>query len=129
MDNKPAPAPQLGEGLADRFGIGADYSQLSHIALRLMAQTQDEGNRRYGRGNWQKGIPISNLLSHAFAHILALQNGDINTETPWQHIGHALWNLEKCAHFMATRPELIDIESLRKVMLIDDDNVAGKKVP
>lgn len=110
----------LGEGLADRVPLKADYSQISHVALRLMAETQGEGNERYGYGNWQKGVPISNLLSHAIAHILALQNGDVTTENPWQHIGHALWNLEKAAHFMATRPELVDVIPLRKVMNLDD---------
>lgn len=89
-----------------------DYSQLSHVALRLMAETQAEGNAKYGYGNWQRGIPLSNLLSHALAHIFAIINGDVSEN----HFGHALWNLEKAAHFVETRPDLIDIEPLRKAL-------------
>lgn len=99
-------------GGANRAPVPADYSQLSIHALRLMAETQHEGNVRYGVGNWRKGIPVSNLFSHAIEHILKIQNGDISEN----HLGHALWNLEKAAHFIATRPDLIDVIPLRKSM-------------
>ncbi len=89
----------------NRAPVKTDYSQLSHVALRLMAETQHEGNERYGRGNWQKGLPVSQLLSHGLEHILKFMNGDRSEN----HLGHALWNLEKAAHFMETRPDLIDI--------------------
>lgn len=92
-------------GGGSRSKVKADYSQLSHVGLRLMAETQYEGNERYGRGNWQKGLPVSQLLSHALEHILKFQNGDRSEN----HLGHALWNIEKAAHFMETRPDLIDI--------------------
>lgn len=85
--------------------VPADYSQFSHVAARLHAETQAEGNGKYGYGNWQKGIPVSNLLSHALAHIYAMMNGD----TSENHLGHAIWNLDKAAHFIETRPDLIDI--------------------
>lgn len=111
-----AAGKELGEGLANRIPVSADYSQLSDVALRLMAETQGEGNSKYGYGNWQKGLPVSNLLSHAIAHILALQNGDQKTESSWQHLGHALWNLEKAAHMMYYREDLIDVKPLRRAM-------------
>lgn len=106
---------ELVPGGANRAPVAADYSQLSHVALHLMAETQAEGNKRYGVGNWQKGIPLSNLLSHAMEHLMKLQNGDTSDGTTLrQHFGHALWNIEKAAHFFDTRPDLIDIEPLRK---------------
>lgn len=113
-DNKPEVVP----GGANRVPVKADYSQLSHHALRLMADTQGEGNVTYGYGNWQKGLPLSNLLSHALAHILAFQNGDVSEN----HLGHALWNLEKAAHFMVERPDLIDIVPLRKALGLGTTN-------
>lgn len=103
-------------GGATREVRNTDYSQLSHVALRLMAETQGEGNAKYGYGNWQKGIPVSNLLSHAMEHILKLQNG----HTDENHLGHALWNLEKAAHFIETRPELVDVLPMRKAMGLDE---------
>ncbi len=106
---------------ANRDPVSTDYSQLSHVALRLMAETQAEGNVKYGYGNWQKGLPISNLASHALAHIFALLNGDVSEN----HLGHALWNLEKMAHFIETRPDLIDIAPLRKAL--EEKRAAEKK--
>lgn len=89
-----------------------DYSQLSHIALRLVGETQHEGNEKYGYGNWQSGLPVSNLLSHAIEHILKLQNG----ATDENHLGHAIWNLMVAAHFIELRPDLIDVPPMRKAL-------------
>jgi hypothetical protein len=108
-------AYELVPGGANREARPTDYSQISDIALRLMAETQHEGNQRYGVGNWQKGLPISNLLSHAIEHILKFQNGAIDEN----HLGHALWNLEKAAHFIETRPDLIDVLPIRRAMKLD----------
>lgn len=93
-----------------------DYSQFSHVAARLHAETQAEGNAKYGYGNWQKGIPVSNCLSHALAHIFAILNGDVSEN----HLGHAIWNLDKAAHFIGTRPELVDVVPLRRALKLDE---------
>lgn len=114
-------APEVVPGGASRLPSGADYSQLSYAGIRLMAETQAEGNVKYGYGNWQKGIPVSNLLSHAIEHILKLQNGDGGEN----HLGHALWNLEKAAHFIATRPDLIDVVPMRKALGLDGEGEGG----
>lgn len=104
--------PEAFQTGALRVPTKTDYSQLSHVALRLMAETQAEGNEKYGYGNWQKGIPVSNLLSHALGHIFALMNGD----TSENHLGHALWNLEKAAHFIETKPEMIDVIPMKEAL-------------
>ncbi len=122
--NRSAAAQEVIKGGGVRNPTNTDYSQLSHVALRLIAETTVEGDAKYGPGNWRKGIPVSNLLSHAIEHILKLQNGDI-TEN---HLGHALWNLEKAAHFIETRLDLIDILPLRKALGLDlEHGVPGCK--
>lgn len=125
--NNQVSIPKVVPGGADRVPVDFDYSQLSIHGLRLMAFTQHEGNLKYGYGNWQKGIPISNLLSHAIDHILKLQNGELDdAPSILTHLGHALWNLEKAAHFIATRPDLVDVIPLRKAMGLDDTREPGK---
>lgn len=99
----------------------ADYSQHTAAGMRRLAEAQAEGNTKYGYGNWQKGIPVSNLLSHALAHIFALQCGDISED----HLGHALWNLDKAAHFIETRPDLIDVVPLRDAMMKGNTTTNG----
>jgi hypothetical protein len=112
-----ATGSEVVEGGALRVPTATDYSQLSQHALRLMAETQAEGNAKYGYGNWQKGLPLSNLMSHAIEHILKFVNGDVSEN----HLGHALWNLEKAAHFVVERPDLVDIIPLRKALGLDGD--------
>lgn len=109
--------PPVTPGGANRVPIPRDYSQISDAAIDLVAETQHEGDTKYGRGNWQKGIPLSNLLSHAVNHVLKFINGD-TTEggDVVRHLAHALWNLEKAAHFIKYRPDLIDIEAIRKAL-------------
>lgn len=71
------------------------YDLVPAIGLRRLAETMAHGAEKYGEGNWQKGIPISNCLNHAMAHLVAYGDGDRSED----HIGHALANLCFIAHF------------------------------
>lgn len=112
QDKAARKAAETMPGGAVRDPQTADFSQLSYIGIRKIAETCHEGDLKYGRDNWRKGMPVSNLLSHAMEHIFQLQSGDVSEN----HLGHALWNLMIAAEFIETRPELIDILPLRKAM-------------
>lgn len=61
-------------GLALRFGFGID---------------------KYGRGNYKKGFPYSELIDSAMRHLMAFQNGELSDpEHPeTDHLDAALWNM------------------------------------
>lgn len=91
------------------------YDLVPTIGLRRLAETMAHGAEKYGEQNWQKGIPISNCLNHAIAHIVAWMDGD-RTE---DHFGHALANICFAAHF-EERPQPVAIIVPKGYMLIPD---------
>lgn len=81
------------------------YDLISPIGIRRLAMTYAEGAIKYGVNNWQKGIPLSDLLNHAIRHIYMYLGGDRSED----HLGHAIWNIVTACHFEETRPELNDV--------------------
>jgi hypothetical protein len=78
------------------------YDLITPIGLRRLAETYDEGSKKYSDYNWEKGMPISDLLNHAVAHIYAFLSGD-KTE---DHLAHAAWNLLSACHSQEKWPHL-----------------------
>jgi hypothetical protein len=53
------------------------------------------GAARFGEKNWQKGMPMGDILNHALAHIFNFLDGDMTED----HLGHAAANLMMACHF------------------------------
>lgn len=83
---------------------GTRYDLISHIGLRRIAETYADGAAKYGRDNWQKGFPASDVINHCVSHIYQWLGGDTSED----HLAHAAWNLIAAMHFEEARPELID---------------------
>lgn len=81
---------------------GTRYDLISPIALRRLAETCHEGAVKYSDYNWEKGMPISDLLSHAIAHIYEYLSGDRSED----HLAHAMWNCGAACHSEELWPEL-----------------------
>ena len=92
---------------AKRDPIGVRYDLISPVAMKRLAVTYCEGAKRYGDRNWEKGLPVSNLVNHALAHIFAYLGGN----TAEDDLIHAAWNLMAAAHMEETMPEMVDIPS------------------
>ena len=103
----------LNEGTTAKFGTGAvrsdtfeefRYDLVSPIGLREVARACAEGAEKYGDWNWEKGMPVNDLLNHAIAHIYGFLSGDRSEP----HLGHAAWNLLAAIHSEALWPHLND---------------------
>ena len=70
------------------------YDLISPIGLRRLAQTCHEGAEKYSDYNWEKGMPISEMLNHGVAHIYAYLSGDRSED----HLAHAAWNMFGAMH-------------------------------
>lgn len=81
------------------------YDLISHIGYRRLAETYAEGAAKYNDNNWRKGIPCSNLINHAIAHLNAYLAGD-NSE---DHLAHAAWNLFAIMENEELRPKMNDL--------------------
>lgn len=65
----------------------------------------EEGAKKYGENNWQKGIPVHCYLDSAVRHYLKHVRGD--EDEP--HYRAFIWNLLCCIWTCEHYPELIDI--------------------
>ncbi len=87
---------------AVRSELKEDWDSISYEGLRRLAQTCAEGNKKYGRFNWEKGIPITNLLSHASKHIFQYLDGNRGED----HLAHAAWGLMAAMHMESNLPKM-----------------------
>lgn len=85
---------------ADR--VGERYDLISPIGLRRLAMTCHEGAVKYNDYNWERGMPISEMLNHGIAHLYAYLSGDRSED----HLAHAAWNCFGAMHSEELWPEL-----------------------
>lgn len=78
------------------------YDLISPIGLRAVAEACAEGAEKYGDFNWEKGMPVNDLLNHAIRHIYMFLGGDRSED----HLGHAAWGLLAAVHSNEVWPDL-----------------------
>jgi len=78
------------------------YDLISPIGLERLAQTYAEGAVKFGAFNWENGMPVTDLLNHAIAHVYKFLRGDRSED----HLAHAAWNLLGAIHSMEMWPDL-----------------------
>jgi hypothetical protein len=78
------------------------YDLISPIGLRRLAETYAEGAQKFGAFNWENGMPVTDLLNHAIAHVYKFLSGDRAED----HLAHAAWNLLGAIHSMEKWPHL-----------------------
>lgn len=101
------------EGANVRYGTGAvrssdaeatRYDLISPIGLEAVARACAEGAAKYDDYNWERGMPVGDLLNHAIRHVYRYLAGDREED----HLGHAAWGLIAAIHSEAMWPELND---------------------
>ena len=99
------------EGQTVKFSTGAirssdaestRYDLISPIGLEAVARTCAEGAEKYSDYNWERGMPVHDLLNHALRHIYRYLAGDRSED----HLPHAAWGLLAAIHSEALWPEL-----------------------
>lgn len=78
------------------------YDLISPIGLRRLAETYAEGAAKFGQFNWENGMPVTDLLNHALAHVYKFLGGDRAED----HLAHAAWNLLGAIHSLELWPEM-----------------------
>lgn len=68
-------------------------SLIPPIAIRKIAGRFEDGAKKYGRGNWQKGIPLSRYYDAMMRHLMQWGEGDMSED----HLGAIGWNMAAAA--------------------------------
>lgn len=85
--------------------IKIHYGEISTCFLEL-SKHFEEGAKKYGENNWQKGIPTHCYIDSAVRHFLKFFRGD-NDEP---HDRAFVWNLLCCIWTCKNKPEMNDYE-------------------
>lgn len=102
--------------------VNVRYDLISPIGMRRLAETCEEGYKKYGAFNWERGMPISDILNHALAHIYTYLEGKPTDE---DELAHAAWNLLAAMHMEETHPNLpheLRFEIASKKVIVNESN-------
>ncbi len=89
----------------DMQGGKGRYDLLPWEAIHELALHCEEGAKKYGERNCEKGIPVSSLIDSAFRHLSKYMQGD--DDEP--HLRAALWNIAFAIYMETRAPEMRDI--------------------
>lgn len=106
-----APAPKIPDIVTFETGAkrsadadGHSFDIISPIGLERLAKVYNEGARKYGARNWEKGQPVGAVLNHALRHLNMWQQGDQSED----HLAKVAWGLFAIMHFEKTKPESLE---------------------
>lgn len=83
------------------------FDLLPMCVLMRLARHFENGAKKYGERNWEKGIPSHSYLDSAMRHIVKYADGWRDED----HLISAIWNLACLAWNEEKRPDLMDIPS------------------
>lgn len=69
------------------------YKQSDETMLLEVSKHFEEGAKKYGENNWQKGIPVKCYMDSAIRHYLKYRRGDRDEN----HARAFVWNIMCCA--------------------------------
>lgn len=79
-------------------------------ALETYAEAYARGMKKYGRDNWQRGLPESGLIQHALDHLIHYVNGTFDPgEGEVDQLSGVLWNIGCLCWVRKHHPELMDL--------------------
>lgn len=80
---------------------------LPACALIRLSKHYEKGIKKYGERNWEKGIPISDMIDSGMRHLLKYLDGQNDED----HLTAAAWNILGAMWLEEKHPELQNIPS------------------
>jgi hypothetical protein len=100
-----------------------DYAQIPSCALRRLAAIFEEGEIKYSRDNWKKGLPWSSTYNHLQEHLQKYQDGDRSED----HLAKAMWGLVVEMWFEENKPTIpIDDNWVQEAVMHSQDMQAKR---
>lgn len=114
----------LNKAQGDRYNTGKpklSFNSLSKEVNEGEAAVWEAGSKKYARGNWLKGAPLSACADSVLRHLQALLAGeDLDPESGLPHADHIVCSAKILSHSFHTRKDLDDRETIDPY---DDDPV------
>ncbi len=95
-------AQAKGGQLPKNYSVSYHLHTLPHAGLQAVARAAAEGAVKYAPYNWERGMPVVEMIRHALRHIYLWLAGDRKED----HLGHAAWNYFGAIHSLVKWPEL-----------------------
>jgi len=87
------------------------YDLIPPLANRECAKVWTQALGKYPAGNWEKGMPWSEVIASAMRHLEAMRLGEmIDEESGLLHSAHLMANAAMLTEFHFTHPELNDLK-------------------
>lgn len=86
------------------------FDLLPMCVLMRLARHYENGSKKYGDRNWEKGIPCHSFADSAMRHLVKYMDG----WTDEDHLIAAIWNLCGLAWTEEKHPELLDIPARKE---------------
>lgn len=87
------------------------WSLVDFNSLEDMVRVLEMGAKKYSTFNWQKGMPVSEVIESMLRHTFSLLSGEINDkESGLPHIGHIQCNAMFIAYMIKNKPEFNDVQ-------------------
>lgn len=92
-----------------------DYSLLPSEAIEEVLKIYMGGAKKYGRGNYLKGISYSRVFSAAMRHLWAWWRGEeTDQESGISHLAHACWNVLALLEYTLQRQRYSEFDDREK---------------
>lgn len=92
--------------MGDRFNNGKPkFSRIPLQELEGASRVFEKGEAKYGRVNYQKGLPTEGIYDSLLRHVIAMQHEEKDAETGELHLDHAICNLLMLRWMLRNRPE------------------------
>jgi hypothetical protein len=84
---------------------------LPACAILRLSKQYENGLKKYGERNWEKGIPINSFIDSGLRHLLKYLDG----WTDEDHLAAAAWNILNAMWMEEKHPELQNIPTRMEV--------------
>ena len=103
-------SPQAFQAL--RYNQGkVEWSLVDYKSLEPMVRVLEYGCKKYSRGNWRKGMPVTQIIESMLRHTYKLLEGElVDPESGVEHVGHIQCNAMFLAYVLNEKPEFNDLE-------------------
>lgn len=89
------------------YTYGTDMTGVVTVILDLSKHFED-GAKKYGERNWEKGIPVHSFIDSALRHYLKFLRGDEDEN----HKISFVWNIVCCLWTLQHKPEMNDLKGV-----------------